>query len=235
MYRGVLIDLWGTLVPTGASANRGAHLRSMAESLGVEPTQFARDWTASLPERCVGALGPLEETIRRLALRQGRSPSDEALRRARDLRLEFAREALAAGAPMLPALDALRAHGLRLALVSDATEDTARAWPSTPLGSRFEAAVFSSDNGFCKPDPRAYRRALARLGLRPEQCAYVGDGGSRELTGARSVGLTAYLFRNPAQREHPEYRLDPEPAWSGPRIRALTDLLRGHPIESDGT
>jgi len=40
-----------------------------------------------------------------------------------------------------------------------------------------------------KPDPRIYHLALERLKVKPQDCLYVGDGSSHELTGARKVGM----------------------------------------------
>lgn len=155
--KGVLIDLWGTLVPVGSTASRALHLHAMARTLGVDPKAFERDWAESLEERCIGALGSLEETIRRIALRQGPKPSEESVTRALDIRLASSRSFLEASEPLLPALDALRGAGLHLAVVSDTTEETPRLWSTIPLGSRFQATVFSCETGFCKPDPRAYQ------------------------------------------------------------------------------
>jgi putative hydrolase of the HAD superfamily len=57
----------------------------------------------------------------------------------------------------------------------------------------FDVTVFSCDAGILKPDPRIYRLATDGLGLPPEQCLYVGDGGHRELRGAREAGLATAL------------------------------------------
>lgn len=224
-YRGALIDLWGTLVPAGSRSARAPHLHAMAERLGVDPPLFESDWAESLGDRCVGALGPVEETVRRLAQRQGREPTAEAIAEAVEIRLAFSRPALAAEECVLDSLDALRAAGLELAVVSDCTDETVRLWPTTALASRFRATVFSSETGFCKPDPRSYRRAMQGLGLPSNECAYVGDGGSGELTGAERVGLDAFLYRAPGQRAEPEYRFLPDTEWQGPVLGDLRDLL----------
>jgi putative hydrolase of the HAD superfamily len=72
-------------------------------------------------------------------------------------------------------LEALRARGVRLAVVSD-------AWPSLPelhagvgLGGYFEAYAISAVLGCTKPDPRMYRHASDALGLGPHQCLFVDD------------------------------------------------------------
>ncbi len=48
--------------------------------------------------------------------------------------------------------------------------------------------------GLVKPDPAIYQLACQRLGVIPEDCRYVGDGGSNELTGADASGMRAVLI-----------------------------------------
>ena len=45
------------------------------------------------------------------------------------------------------------------------------------------------EQGLSKPDPAIYQRMLDALKLSPEECLYVGDGGSRELYAARDIGM----------------------------------------------
>jgi FMN phosphatase YigB (HAD superfamily) len=40
-------------------------------------------------------------------------------------------------------------------------------------------------------DPEIYLRAVYRLGVRPEEALYVGDGGDHELAGAEAAGIRA--------------------------------------------
>lgn len=90
---------------------------------------------------------------------------------------------------VLDALDALRATGKRLALVSNADVMEADAFAGCPLASRFHSVHFSCYEGVAKPDPGIYERALSALGVRSQDAFFVGDGGSNEFAGARAVGL----------------------------------------------
>ena len=223
--RGVLIDLWGTLLPVASKAHRTPHLLAMGEILGIDPAQFERNWSETLRDRTVGGLGNLEATIRAIAELQGTNPTEASVRRALDVRLAYTRTLFDACKPLLPAIDKLKGAGLRLAVVSDCSGEIPRLWPSTDLGARIQSTVFSCETGFCKPDPRAFRLALRQLSLDANDCAYVGDGDSRELTGASSMGLRAFLFRHPSQAALPEYRAVPDSEWNGPTLASLEKLL----------
>jgi putative hydrolase of the HAD superfamily len=224
-FDGVLLDLFGTLIPNGGHRDRARSVERMALALRVDPAEFARRWSSTFDERARGAFGPLEQTISHLATATGRRPSAEELGAAVAIRLDFSRSLLVSSDHTLRGLDALRAAGCRLALVSDCTEETPWLWPSSGLHTRFDTVVFSCVEGVRKPDPRIYRLALERLGLDPPRCAFVGDGGSRELTGAERVGLFAFRYNFPGLEAATADRVDYDEEWSGPTLKELRDLL----------
>ena len=84
----------------------------------------------------------------------------------------------------------LRRAGKRLALVSNVDASEMSAWPESPIREAFDAVVLSCEVGMAKPEPGIYLEACKRLGLRPSECMFVGDGGSQELSGARALGIT---------------------------------------------
>ena len=47
----------------------------------------------------------------------------------------------------------------------------------------------SCELGLKKPDPRIFQLCTERLSLSPEECLYVGDGGSHELEAAKAFGM----------------------------------------------
>src|SRR3989442_8242790 len=85
-------------------------------------------------------------------------------------------------------------RGLKLGLLSDCDERDIRRWPESPLAQYFDAACFSCDIGYTKPDPKAFSTVLERLGTSPQKAAYIGDGGSKELEGARQAGFGLVIF-----------------------------------------
>lgn len=93
----------------------------------------------------------------------------------------------------LEVLRALRAAGKHLALVSNADVTEAARWDESPASEYFHEAVFSCDVGCAKPDPEIYELCLERLGVRAEEGAFVGDGGSEELRDAGEAGMTTVL------------------------------------------
>ncbi|MEV6926220.1 HAD family hydrolase [Dactylosporangium sp. NPDC051485] len=213
MVRTVVFDLFHTLVH-GADEARERVVEEMAVMVGVAPRAFVAAYRDSWPERLVR--WDVEETVRILAGRLGTTPSDEQVARAAEHRRALARRVVGAVSPgTLEALDALRADGYRLGLVSNATSDSAQAWRDGPLAARFDAAVFSCEAGLAKPDPAIYLAAAERLGTEPAGCVFVGDGADGELAGAAAVGMTVIRTR--------EHR-DTDPGWPGPVLDKLAEL-----------
>lgn len=56
----------------------------------------------------------------------------------------------------------------------------------------FDVRVLSGDTGYVKPDQRAYEFIATKLGLAPEECAFVDDL-ERNVQGAARAGMAAHL------------------------------------------
>ncbi|MGI5241073.1 HAD family hydrolase [Dactylosporangium sp. CA-139066] len=213
MPRPVVFDLYNTLVD-GADDERDRVVADMAVLVGVAPAELVSLYHSTWRERLVR--WNVEETLRILAGRLGAVPPEAAVARAAQLRRGLARRLLdTVSGETLSVLDALRAAGHRLALISNATSETAEAWPSSRLAARFDAAVFSCETGLAKPDPAIYHVAAARLGVPATECVFVGDGSDDELTGAAAAGMS--VLRTTQFR-------DSAPQWTGPVVAALSDL-----------
>jgi putative hydrolase of the HAD superfamily len=121
------------------------------------------------------------------------------------------------------ALTAIRNKGLSTALISDCTHELPALLPSLPVASLLDVQVFSVEVGMCKPDPEIYLTACRRLGVEPAECVYVGDGGSRELTGAATVGMTPVRLDASDLVNHLVF--DRDDAFLGPAVSSLTELV----------
>jgi putative hydrolase of the HAD superfamily len=135
----------------------------------------------------------------------------------------------------LEVLDELRARGFQLALMSDCSSEVAERWEDTPFACRFEGVVLSWNEGMRKPDPRLYATAAARLGVSPQQCWYVGDGGGKEHTGAAAAGITPVLVTNARIPGAAVLRADADDYLPKLQVDDLDALLTviGHPCWFD--
>lgn len=222
--RAVVFDLFGTLVREFRHAEWDRWFRATAEALGVDEGAFRAAWRATSADRQTGGLGDIERNLREICARIGARPSGGAVSRALEVRRRFYDEAWEPMPGAEEVLRAVKARGLRTALVSMCAPDTPPRWRASPLARWIDVEVFSCEVGLRKPDPAIYRLACERLGVPPAACLYVGDGSYGELSGARAVGMRVVRLRDPAEREGEYYRPDEEP-WEGPTIGSLAELL----------
>jgi putative hydrolase of the HAD superfamily len=99
---------------------------------------------------------------------------------------------------MLAAIARLRAHGLRVAAltnnwVGDGSGDGTRA-----LRGHFDAFFESSVLGLQKPDPRIYRHACSALAIEPAEAVFLDDIG-RNLKAAHALGMQTIKVDTPEQ------------------------------------
>jgi putative hydrolase of the HAD superfamily len=130
---------------------------------------------------------------------------EERIRRAVAQRPARFRHALTHVRPeILHGLERIRAMGLKTGLISNAGYDEVEAWPESPLAPLFDTALFSCHTHLMKPEPEIYLLAARTLGVAPEKCLYVGDGGSREHEGARAAGMCTVLMLGLLEESMPE-------------------------------
>jgi len=212
-YRGVLLDLFGTLV--GVDDERlpalcvgGRTVRTTVAGLGpllarwLPGTSIEAFWEAFVVvsealarERAGDHVElPSRERFRRVLLRLGCAP--DALPEAA-VQLSRAHLAMIAGATVLPPvhrtlLAALR-RSHRLGLVSN-FDDTGTAYEILARHDvlRFlDTVVVSEALGLRKPHPAPIRAALAALDLGAHEVLFVGDTLTEDVAAARAAGVDA--------------------------------------------
>src|SRR4051794_27505510 len=107
--------------------------------------------------------------------------------------------ALLVGEPrpvMVDALHRLRAAGLPVGLLTNNITPMPRDGELGEVLALFDSIVESSVEGIRKPEPEIYRRALDRLGVAPENCAYLDDLGVN-LKPARTLGMHTIKVDDP--------------------------------------
>ena len=150
----------------------------------------------------LGRVSAPTEVLREIVRCTGKTLSEEDLRLMCGRRVVRVWDTVTQVQPeILETLEELRRRGHRLCLVSNADSIDALPWTATPLAPLFDEAIFSCDVHVQKPDSAIYLLAARRMGARPEDCVFVGDGGSNELAGAKAVGMRTVQVQHFLQRE----------------------------------
>jgi putative hydrolase of the HAD superfamily len=219
-YRAVLFDFFGTLT---SAVRRGPTHKHMAVRLGCDPDEWIAMLDRTFYQRATGELGEPLDVLSRLANSLGGRPDRSRLLGVRSARLRAVRREGPLRPDAVPVLRAVRRRGLRTAVVSDCWYELPGIMSRLPVAPLLDAHVFSTEVGRCKPDPAMYLTACQRLDVDPKQCLYVGDGGSRELSGAARSGMTAVRLRCPDLADHLTFNADAD--WDGPTIGSLAETL----------
>jgi len=115
-----------------------------------------------------------------------------------DAQRQIVTESFELRADCVATLARLRAAGRHVAVVSNIDDDyldpmIARAG----LGELLDDWTSSEEASSCKPHQAIYRFACAKAGCAPEQVLFVGDSPEQDIAGARAVGMTTALLREP--------------------------------------
>jgi putative hydrolase of the HAD superfamily len=87
----------------------------------------------------------------------------------------------------------LAAAGVRLAVLSNAPEDTAQGVSGLPVAAYFEHLIFSCYLKLAKPDPECFRAALAVLGAGPADVIFLDDRPGN-VAAAAALGIRSARF-----------------------------------------
>ncbi len=108
-------------------------------------------------------------------------------------------------ADAIPCLDWLRAAGLKLAAVTNASGPHQRAkLAGLGIARFFDTLVIAGEVGAAKPDAVIFHTACAQLGVAPAQTIHVGDLLDTDAIGARDAGLHGVWLARGAPHPSPE-------------------------------
>jgi putative hydrolase of the HAD superfamily len=91
---------------------------------------------------------------------------------------------------VIPFLTRLSDRGIKIAIVSNCTDNTRAMLVATGVDRLADELVLSCEVGSAKPAPEIFRHALGRLGVGPEAAVFVDDQ-ARFCAGSVAVGIRA--------------------------------------------
>lgn len=200
----VLFDLFETLMTEWG--HKKYTKDEMCADLDVDRKLFDQYWEANEEARYLGEIS-FWDSLLYVCGQCGKAVDDATLARMVDRRVSTKSQCFDYVQPAVyELLDALKAMRVPMAVVSNCSPEEVEGIRQSRLYPYFDHVVLSYEIGLQKPDARIYQEAARRLGVDPKACVFVGDGGSRELEGARQAGMTAiqakwYTDQHPWKRE----------------------------------
>jgi HAD superfamily hydrolase (TIGR01509 family) len=229
----VVFDLLYTLVHPGTYPGGVGRMGWLARLLGVDAAELKARWAAfepvleagRAPARADGP-GPELRWVREVAADLGAVVTDTDLARI-DADWDLTRRrALLDPPPSTEAtLAGLRERGIRVGVLSNTHGLELRAWDRSPLAAHVDVVALSHEIGACKPDPATYANVLGRLEVPAAAAAYVGDGSSDELVGARSAGFALVILAEEAAATAAPDQLPRLRAQADASVRSLPEVV----------
>lgn len=204
MYKAAVFDLFETLITEWGHEK---YTKSkISADLGIDKDQFNIYWEEKEQERYLGDID-FEGSINYVCSKCSKSIDKATMSRIVEKRTETKSKCFEYINPdVFKLLATVRNAGMKTAIISNCTSEEVEVLNSSEIYKYFDEIVLSCDVHMKKPDPCIYKEAAGRLGADPEECIFVGDGGSNELEGARDVGMKAvqakwYTNQYPIKRE----------------------------------
>lgn len=197
----VIFDMYETLITLFACPVYFS--QHMAEDMGIDVNDFRELWKTTETARSIGE-ATLEQVLESI-MREKQCFSEERLHLIVQKRISVKRESFQHIHPgIIPMLAELKNRNIKIGLISNCYSEEAKLIRESILFPYFDAAYMSYEQGVQKPDEEIFHRCINALGVAPEECLYIGDGGSYELETAEKIGMKAlqaawYLKDEPMQ------------------------------------
>lgn len=196
MIRALLLDALGTLVELEPPAPR------LAQALQISQAEARQAITAEMAfYRAHLNDGGDAESLVALRRRCAEVLREALPERARTADLDEMVEILLASlrfrafADARPALEAARARGLRLVVVSNWDCSLSDVLARIGLAPLLDGVVASAAVGARKPAAEIFERALSIAGVSAAEAVHIGDSLREDIEGARAAGIEAVLLQ----------------------------------------
>jgi putative hydrolase of the HAD superfamily len=190
--RAVLIDLYDTLVASDWHLWRDL----LASHVGVDPATLGRAFDQTRPDRSVGVFATEADDTRAVLDAAGLTHDAEQVRELVRIERDFMTTGIRLFDDSIPTVRALRADGVKTALVSNCSHNTRPVVARLGLEQEFDALVLSFEVGSRKPQPAIYHAALEAVGSEAADAIFVDDQADY-CDGARTVGIDTRLIIRP--------------------------------------
>lgn len=188
-YKAVIFDLFETLITEWG--HKKYTKSEMSSDLGVDEEEFNKYWDEKENDRYLGTVDFIDSLLF-VCEKCGKHVENSTLSAMTEKRIKTKAACFHYVHPdVYRLLEHLRAAGLSLAIVSNCSAEEVTALRQSKIYPYFDQILLSYEVKMQKPDTRIYAQAAKLLGVSAYECLFVGDGGSNELPGAKTAGMTA--------------------------------------------
>lgn len=186
MIKAVIFDMFETLVTMYESETYTG--RNICKDMGIDEKKFREIWDTTEEDRTKGRQ-TLEDVLERI-MKENSIYSVELFNKIIDKRYKAETEYFEHLHPeIIPMFVKLKEMGIKTGLLTNCFFEERDVIIKSPLYEFFDVVCMSCELGLMKPEKEVFRICMDKLDVSPEECLYVGDGGSRELETAENLGM----------------------------------------------
>ena len=213
-FKGVIFDLFGTLVPYVGKDEFSASLIPIAQLLEVELETIENIWSTEAGfYKAITVYSSTYERIFDLCRVLGIDNETKIIEAIRS-RLLAHKKWLIPKKTTIETLKRVKDKNLKVGLVSDCSAEVFELWESTVISKYIDVPLFSCIEKMNKSGLAIFKLCYNRMELAPEEIVYVGDALS-ELKFAQELGMVPVLIKTRKQVH-----------WTGDTISEPTEVLK---------
>lgn len=218
---GILIDLYGTIIPRPSRKRHDRFMEFMSEAAGVDIDTVKKTWREVYHRRVTGKLGPIESEIEQFLTDLGTTYEEGTIDKILNEFYQLSKDLVVPFDDVEPALRSIKDDGLKIGLLTNCSRNLPPIFESLDINSLFDSRIYSSMEGLTKPQLELFNRACKAIGVEHDRCLFVGDGDNEELQGAKKAGLMPVMIeRGPIAGD---YLINPTEEWE-PLISSFREL-----------
>jgi len=187
--RTIIFDLFETLITEWGAYKYTTAL--MAEDMGLQYHLIASEWGEMEHRMDLGEI-TLYNAMVHIATVFGSAVTEQQIIEMVNKRLKTRGDRiLELDSQIENLLTNLKANGYCIGLISNCSHEDMITIQESKLKSYIDFCILSCSENITKPDKRIYLKWCEKMDVSPNDCIYIGDGGSNELVGADECGMTA--------------------------------------------
>ena len=186
MIKAVIFDMFETLITHFESPLYMA--KQISADIGITEQKFREIWNPTDDDRTLGK-ATLEEVIEKI-LKVNNRYSTELFEKVIAKRKMSKIECFKHIHPeIIPLFELIKERNIKIGLITNCYFEESDVIKNSILFNYFDSACMSCELGLKKPDVEIFQKCMSDLAVEPEECLYIGDGGSFELETAKALGM----------------------------------------------
>lgn len=195
MIKAIIFDLYNTLAYIDEKDYENAK-KKMAYMAGTGSEQFVKNWKNLSTLSNKGILLTVEDRVKKILDNLNVKYDNDLIKKIAEVEKELQLEKVKLFPSTKIILEKLKEKNYKLGIISNCAWISSDVLQYLSIKNSFDAIIMSFQERTIKPNRKIYLLACKKLGVKPNECLFVGDGDDQELKGAKKVGMKTALINS---------------------------------------